>query len=72
MFLQQPTPRRTATSLDQRTHVVELCDQREARRVWVCDRKPREQNPSRLRDTPLIGRLNWEGMTYHGSLQCRT
>jgi hypothetical protein len=29
-----PTPRRTATSLNQRTHAVECCDQREARRHW--------------------------------------
>ena len=32
MFLLQPTPRRTATNPDQRTLVVECCDQREARR----------------------------------------
>jgi len=34
MFPPQPTPRRIATSRDQRTLVVECYDQREARQVW--------------------------------------
>ena len=34
MFLPQPTPRRTATNLDQRTHVVECCDRTVARHHW--------------------------------------
>ena len=34
MFLQLPTPRRTAANLDQRTLAVDLYDQTEARRVW--------------------------------------
>ena len=34
MFLLQPTLRRIATSPGPRTHEVEYCDQREARRIW--------------------------------------
>ena len=35
MFPQQPTPRRIATSPDQRTHATEYCDQRKALQDWL-------------------------------------
>ena len=35
MFPQHPTPRRIATSPDQRTHAVELSDRREALQDWL-------------------------------------
>jgi hypothetical protein len=47
-----PTLRRTATSPDQRTHVVVCCDQREARQIWFIKPKtlvrrwaPQHQHP---------------------------